>query len=74
MRGHEWSTNCPFHHGCLDSFVVSGSKEVVASGSRDVDVDLAERMSAMKLPGESDMDYYERRYQERVCILYSNWP
>lgn len=43
----------------------SGSKEVVASGSRDVDVDLAERMSAMKLPGESDMDYYERRYQER---------
>ncbi len=32
----------------------------------DVDADLAERMSAMKRPGESDMDFYERRYQERV--------
>lgn len=29
------------------------------------DEDLAERMSAMKKPGESDMDFYERRYQER---------
>ena len=31
-----------------------------------IDADLAERMSAMKRPGESDMDFYERRYQERV--------
>ena len=31
----------------------------------DVDEDLAERMSAMRRPGESDMDYFERRYQER---------
>ncbi len=34
-----------------------------------VDADLAERMSAMKRPGESDMDFYERRYQERVNHL-----
>lgn len=32
----------------------------------DVDQDIAERMSAMRRPGESDMDYFERRYQERV--------
>ncbi|XP_052805161.1 protein FAM221A-like [Mya arenaria] len=31
----------------------------------EIDADLAERMSAMKRPGESDMDFYERRYQER---------
>lgn len=31
----------------------------------DVDQDIAERMSAMRRPGESDMDYFERRYQER---------
>ncbi|KAL3831570.1 hypothetical protein ACJMK2_023309 [Sinanodonta woodiana] len=30
------------------------------------DADLAEMMSAMKKPGESDMDFYERRYQERL--------
>jgi hypothetical protein len=35
----------------------------------DVDEDLAERMSAMRRPGESDMDYFERRYQERVSPL-----
>lgn len=35
----------------------------------DVDEDLAERMSAMRRPGESDMDYFERRYQERVSSL-----
>jgi len=29
------------------------------------DEDLAERMSAMRRPGESELDYYERRYQER---------
>ena len=33
-----------------------------------MDADLAERMSAMKRPGESDMDFYERRYQERVSF------
>ncbi|XP_074658964.1 protein FAM221A-like [Tubulanus polymorphus] len=29
------------------------------------DEDLAERMSAMRRPDETDMDYFERRYQER---------
>lgn len=33
-----------------------------------MDEDLAERMSAMRRPGETDMDYFERRYQERVRI------
>jgi len=28
------------------------------------DEDLAERTSAMRRPGESELDYYERRYQE----------
>lgn len=28
--------------------------------------DMEERVSAMRRPGESDMDYFERRYQERV--------
>ena len=28
--------------------------------------DDAERESARRRPGESDMDYFERRYQERV--------
>lgn len=31
----------------------------------EIDEDLAERMSAMRRPDESDMDYFERRYQER---------
>ena len=34
-----------------------------------LDEDMAERMSAMRMPGESDMDYYERRYLERVCTV-----
>ncbi|PVD33321.1 hypothetical protein C0Q70_04574 [Pomacea canaliculata] len=28
--------------------------------------DMEERVSAMRRPGESDMDYFERRYQERL--------
>ena len=31
--------------------------------------DLAERMSAMRRPGEAELDYYERRYQERVSLF-----
>lgn len=31
-----------------------------------LDEDMAERMSAMRRPGESELDYYERRYQERL--------
>jgi len=31
-----------------------------------LDEDMAERMSAMRRPGESEMDFYERRYQERL--------
>lgn len=31
-----------------------------------LDEDLAERMSAMRRPGESELDFYERRYQERL--------
>ena len=30
-----------------------------------IDKDLAEMMSQMRQPGESELDYYERRYQER---------
>ena len=38
-----------------------------------IDADLAERMSAMKRPGESDMDFFERRYQERVSYNLSDF-
>ena len=31
-----------------------------------LDEDMAERMAAMRQPGESELDYYERRYQERL--------
>ncbi|XP_013388341.1 protein FAM221A [Lingula anatina] len=40
-------------------------RKAIQGGSAEVDHDLAERMSAMRRPGESDMDYFERRYQER---------
>ena len=45
---------------------------ILGSNDDDIDADLAERMSALKKPGESDMDYYERRYQERVSFVCSN--
>ncbi|XP_052064303.1 protein FAM221A-like isoform X1 [Mytilus californianus] len=45
------------------------NKQLHASGIDDPDdeifSDLTERVSQMKRPGEADMDYYERRYQER---------
>ena len=31
--------------------------------------DIEERVSARRRPGETDMDYFERRYQERVRRL-----
>ncbi|ELT93639.1 hypothetical protein CAPTEDRAFT_170026 [Capitella teleta] len=31
-----------------------------------LDEDMSERMSALRRPGESDMDYFERRYQEKA--------
>jgi len=36
------------------------------AGKDSLDEDMAERMSAMRRPGESELDYYERRYQERL--------
>ena len=35
--------------------------------------DIEERVSARRQPGESDMDYFERRYQERVRRLPRPW-
>jgi len=35
-----------------------------------LDEDMSERMSALRRPNESEMDYYERRYQERVGVSY----
>ena len=32
--------------------------------------DIGERVSAMRHPGEDDMAFYERRYQERVMLLF----
>lgn len=39
----------------------------------EIDEDLAERMSAMRRPDESDMDYFERRYQERVSSTHMSY-
>ena len=37
-----------------------------------LDEDMAERMSAMRVEGESELDYYERRHQERVSLYAIN--
>ena len=37
----------------------------------DFAADDAERESARRRPGESDMDYFERRYQERVSSNFA---
>lgn len=42
-----------------------GQAAIAGSSSQDA-ADLAANMAAMRLPGESEMDYYERRYQERL--------
>lgn len=39
---------------------------ILVSDYDRLDEDLAERMSAIKTAGETDMDFYERRYKERV--------
>ncbi len=33
----------------------------------------AEAQSQMRRPGESELDYYERRYQERVNFVFINF-
>ena len=38
-------------------------------GTPEYEADLAEQMQAMRKPGETDMEYFERRYQQRVCYL-----
>lgn len=61
------SSDHPFLRANVESIKAHKMKQLTAKGSKDddIDADLAERMSALKKPGESDMDYYERRYQER---------
>ena len=34
--------------------------------------DIGERVSAMRHPGEDDMAFYERRYQERVMLHFNS--
>ena len=36
----------------------------------EYEADLTAQMEAMRRPGETDMDYFERRYQQRVGLLY----
>ncbi|KAL5007673.1 hypothetical protein ScPMuIL_016479 [Solemya velum] len=61
------SSDHPFLRANVESIRSHQLKQKALKGRADADVDkdLAERMSAMKRPGESDMDFYERRYQER---------
>jgi len=54
-------------HPFLRAAVPSIQAHHLASNNSDrLDEDMAERMSAMRRPGESELDYYERRYQERL--------
>ncbi|KAH3691411.1 protein FAM221A-like [Dreissena polymorpha] len=49
----------------LNQKAIAGRQGQAGPSQEEIDADLAERMSAMRRPGESEMDYYERRYQER---------
>ncbi|KAL4222918.1 hypothetical protein ACF0H5_018958 [Mactra antiquata] len=61
------SSDHPFLRGNVESIKYHKMKQRALTGGQDeIDEDLVERMSAMKKPGESDMDFYERRYQERL--------
>ena len=57
---------------CWKAFLLIRLDDLFVAPQDVVDADLAERMSAMKRPGESDMDFYERRYQERVSFNISH--
>ncbi|XP_033740780.1 protein FAM221A-like [Pecten maximus] len=63
------SSDHPFLRGNVQSIKHHQTKQRAIAGgagrSDETDADLAERMSAMRRPGETDMDYFERRYQER---------
>ncbi|KAK3097846.1 hypothetical protein FSP39_013755 [Pinctada imbricata] len=61
------STDHPFLRANVQSIKAHKMNQrlLKGTGGDDIDEDLAERMSAMRRPGESEMDYYERRYQER---------
>ncbi|KAI0211617.1 hypothetical protein LSAT2_003546 [Lamellibrachia satsuma] len=52
-------------HPFLRANVESIRAHKMAVGAPDFADDDAERISATRWPGESDMDYFERRYQER---------
>ncbi|KAL3843152.1 hypothetical protein ACJMK2_021103 [Sinanodonta woodiana] len=41
------------------------NKQVLTGPDSEVFDDIAERVSSMRRPGEDDMEYYERRYQEK---------
>ncbi|XP_067929613.1 protein FAM221A-like [Watersipora subatra] len=41
------------------------SYRAMEQGTPEYEADLAEQMQAMRRPGETDMDYFERRYQQR---------
>jgi len=53
-------------HPFLRAAVPSIHAHHQANKDNKLDEDMAERISAMRRPGESEMDYYERRYQERL--------
>ncbi|XP_041366473.1 protein FAM221A-like [Gigantopelta aegis] len=42
------------------------AKQGITGPNAEVFEDITERVSTMKRPGETDMDFYERRYQERL--------
>ena len=53
-------------HAFLRAAVPSIQAHRQANKDNKLDQDMAERMSAMRRPGESELDFYERRYQERL--------
>ncbi|KAK6190988.1 hypothetical protein SNE40_002740 [Patella caerulea] len=53
-------------HSIKASQMARGAGAIQAPVNDAIFDDITERVSAMRRPGEEDMDYFERRYQERL--------
>ena len=57
-------------------YVVKTKNRIIVTGLSGPDDeifdDIGERVSAMRRPGEDEMAFYERRYQERVSVSIFN--
>lgn len=58
----------PFLRSQVQSIKAHQMAKGIKGADSDVFGDQEERISGVKRPGESDMDFYERRYQERLKL------